>query len=199
MEQGQRTSGRQWGESLSEIRSDHVARYRWAAERVTGFVLDAACGCGYGSSILTESASGVVGVDLSPEAIKWACYYYPGPVYLVGDIQRGFLPGSQFDAVVSLETIEHLPNAYQALKTFARLSKTLIASVPNENVVAFRKEDHAHDEYPHVRHYTPSQLEDVLVDVGYTSFEWATQYGKDAKDVTDDKRDGHFILVHATR
>ena len=194
-------TGRQWGESLAEINADHIGRYRWAAKRIGGLVLDAACGTGYGSKILRDEgdATGVVGVDISPEAVKWACHHFPGPLYLVGDIQRGFFPGSRFEVVVSMETIEHLPSARLALKNFLRLSDQLVMSVPNEAVWAFKAEEHRFDKYPHVRHYTATELEDLLTDVGYTEFDWATQYDKNAEDVTDDKRDGRFILVHARR
>ena len=52
---------------------EHVIRYLFASQFVTSkTVLDAACGSGYGSSILLESgAKKVVGIDNSSEAIEY--------------------------------------------------------------------------------------------------------------------------------
>jgi hypothetical protein len=44
-------TSRQWGRFEGEIKRDHVNRYRFALDYVTGRTLDAACGCGYGSKI----------------------------------------------------------------------------------------------------------------------------------------------------
>jgi 2-polyprenyl-3-methyl-5-hydroxy-6-metoxy-1,4-benzoquinol methylase len=67
-----RDQSRQWGETVSEIKTDHVKRYELAAKYAKGRVLDAACGCGYGSSILYAMGTEVVAVDASADAIGWA-------------------------------------------------------------------------------------------------------------------------------
>ena len=71
--------------------------------------VDMACGEGYGSSVLARGAASVVGVDANPEAFEHARLRYRsdnlrferGPVESHGE------PGS-FDAVVFLQTIEHV-------------------------------------------------------------------------------------------
>lgn len=65
---------RQTGKYLEDIRSDHVERYVHAAKKVTGNVLDAGCGCGYGSYLLClkNAHVNVTGVDNSKEAIEYA-------------------------------------------------------------------------------------------------------------------------------
>lgn len=45
-------SERQMQSDPALIRADHTGRYRFASKLVSGNVLDAACGCGYGSHIL---------------------------------------------------------------------------------------------------------------------------------------------------
>ena len=54
-----------------EMEIEHYQRYRFAAAFVEGKkVLDAACGEGYGSSILSEKAKEVTGLDISAETVE---------------------------------------------------------------------------------------------------------------------------------
>ena len=56
-----------------EIWIEHWHRYHFAARLVAGKrVLDVACGEGYGTALLAESAAEVTGVDLSEAAIAHA-------------------------------------------------------------------------------------------------------------------------------
>lgn len=89
----------------------HFARYRWAKQFCKGKeVLDAACGCGYGTKILAEVATSVHGMDNNAEAIQYAWEHYTvenngfeeRSVYAISRIH------ARFDVVVSFETIEHL-------------------------------------------------------------------------------------------
>src|SRR5437016_12151292 len=51
----------------------HLAVYEWIAARVGGLrVIDMACGEGYGSAALAQSAERVVGVDANPKAHEHA-------------------------------------------------------------------------------------------------------------------------------
>ncbi|NNK38121.1 MAG: class I SAM-dependent methyltransferase, partial [Xanthomonadales bacterium] len=53
-------------ECVREIRYEHVHRYAFARELVSNRrVLDAACGEGYGSALLAQTARSVCGVDVS--------------------------------------------------------------------------------------------------------------------------------------
>lgn len=114
----------------------HAARYRFAGRWVAGKrVLDLACGVGYGSAILREAgATSVTGVDLSPEAIAYARgrYAAPGIEFVVSDGNQ-FTPERPFDVVVSLESIEHVPDArgfVRRLAGFLAPGGHLIGSVP---------------------------------------------------------------------
>lgn len=114
----------------------HLARYRFAANFVAGRrVLDIACGVGYGSALLREAgASSVLGVDLSPEAIGYANEHYAGDgIAFVQADAMTFEPHQSFDMVVSLETIEHLPDAAGFVKrliSFANPGGIVVGSVP---------------------------------------------------------------------
>lgn len=126
------------------------------------------------------SQKGVVtGVDCSKDAIDWANGYFQGPEYIHGRIEEKPWQG-QYQTVVSLETIEHLQDPSQALKAFreACVGK-FIVSVPNEEAYPFVAENFAGDEYPHHRHYTPTEFEDLLTSHGFKVEERFTQISKD--------------------
>src|SRR2546421_11896747 len=62
-----------------EIAYEHWHRYFFARRFVAGRrVLDAACGEGYGSALLSEGASDVVGVDIDAATVAHARANYPG-------------------------------------------------------------------------------------------------------------------------
>jgi len=65
-------------ECVREIWYEHVHRYAFARDLVAGLnVLDAACGEGYGSALLSTKAAHVTGVDISAQAIEHASACYP--------------------------------------------------------------------------------------------------------------------------
>src|SRR5581483_3154364 len=102
-------------EAVEASLQEHVARYRFARERVRGRILDVACGTGYGTAML-----GAVGVDLSLDALRYA-RRHPA-AYVAADAAR--LPfGRVFDAVVSFETIEHVADAGRFVSECARVLK----------------------------------------------------------------------------
>ena len=166
-------TSRQYGPTIADIRRDHVARYEFAARYTSGRVLDAACGCGYGSTILHNYGAirQVVGVDASQEAIDYANENYPGPTYILGKIEEAPWEGT-FRTIVSLETIEHMEyhDATRALRAFKAAlwpHGIVIVSVPNELRYPFNADKFKGDEYPHRRHYTPEQLDELLEGAGF--------------------------------
>lgn len=173
---------RQWGRSVHEISRDHVLRYELASNYAHGRILDAACGCGYGSSLLAQKGV-VTGVDYSPTAIDWAEENFHGPTFLLARIEDEPWEG-KFETVVSLETIEHMPNPESALKAFRRACiGRFIASVPNEERYPFKPEVFARDDSPHFRHYTPQQFETLLVSYGFTVLDRFNQDSKQKPEI----------------
>lgn len=157
---------RQQAPSLEGIHPGHVERYKFACRYVKGRVLDAACGCGYGSKMLEDAGCRVVAVDLENEAIQFARKHYSGPGYLIGDIMDTPWSG-KFDWIVSLETIEHLPEPGRALKIFRYHGNHLIISSPNQLFYPFNPAKFEGDRFPHLRHYTPKEFEDLLNEAGW--------------------------------
>jgi 2-polyprenyl-3-methyl-5-hydroxy-6-metoxy-1,4-benzoquinol methylase len=119
----------------------HLARYSWAASKLksTDMVLDAGCGSGYGSFILLGSCGGVMGVDLSQEAIDYAWrkaeqHRWPKIEYRHGDLSD-LKVDEVFDVVVCIEVIEHLCQEKQekfmkSLKDVLSVGGHLIITTP---------------------------------------------------------------------
>jgi 2-polyprenyl-3-methyl-5-hydroxy-6-metoxy-1,4-benzoquinol methylase len=99
----------------------HLAVYLWIAARVADLrVLDMACGEGYGSDTLARTAASVVGVEANPEAYEHArLRYLRANLRFVLGLVDSF--AEQADAVVFLQTIEHLQDPGAVLDRFRGL------------------------------------------------------------------------------
>jgi SAM-dependent methyltransferase len=99
----------------------HLVVYEWIAARVGGLrVIDMACGEGYGADVLARTAGSVVGVDANPEAHEHARLRYRRPnLRFARELVETF--SEPADAVVFLQTIEHLSDPGSALDHFASL------------------------------------------------------------------------------
>ncbi len=116
----------------------HLQRYRFAARYARpGRLLDIACGVGYGTRLLADEAPvdlTALGVDLSSDAVAYAQERYAGSRihYQAADAQVFEDPGG-FDTIVSLETIEHLPDPVRFIDRMVSLLNpggVFVASVP---------------------------------------------------------------------
>ncbi|MEO8704903.1 MAG: class I SAM-dependent methyltransferase [Kofleriaceae bacterium] len=130
----------------------HLERYEFAARHARpGRLLDLACGVGYGTRLVFDRGTGVeraLGVDLSAEAVGYARdrYAKPGIEFQTGNGLE-FEDRDGFDTVVSLETVEHVPEPGRLLDRLAALVRpggVLIASVPT-TPTAFVNPHHLHD------------------------------------------------------
>jgi 2-polyprenyl-3-methyl-5-hydroxy-6-metoxy-1,4-benzoquinol methylase len=112
----------------------HLVVYEWIAARVAGrSVIDMACGEGYGSNVLARVAASVVGVDANPEAFEHARLRYTAANLR---FERALVESfsEPADAVVFLQTIEHLQDPGATLAHFKRLLKDggrAFVSTPN--------------------------------------------------------------------
>ncbi|HEU4470471.1 MAG TPA: class I SAM-dependent methyltransferase [Flavisolibacter sp.] len=135
---------------------EHIRRYASARRFLYGKVLDFACGCGYGSHLLSTNpeVSKVVGVDKDEESIAWAkkefetakCEFRCVDVL---DLHE------KFDTLISLETIEHFENNdiyHQVLKN-CQIDQ-LILSYPNKKST----------------HFNPFHVRDVIAQDVCTAF-----------------------------
>ncbi|MCR9248208.1 MAG: class I SAM-dependent methyltransferase [bacterium] len=120
----------------------HLARYSIARGLCAGKrVLDISCGEGYGSSFLATEwgAAEVHGVDISEEAITRARQNFGDDRITFhcssADDLEDLFEAETFDLIVSLETMEHVPDAASFLATLGRLRKkdgAMVLSCPND-------------------------------------------------------------------
>ena len=114
----------------------HLKRYEFARTWCDGMhVLDAGCGVGYGSAFLAQTASRVVGVDQSEEAVAYARRRYgrPNVEFAIGDLLALDRPDAAFDVVCAFETIEHLRDQEGFLAEMRRVLRpggTFFVSTP---------------------------------------------------------------------
>jgi len=128
------------GYSNVSSQSEHIARYLFARSYAKGSILDLAASSCYGSSILASNGSNyVVSADLNADALLYGKTVFPRKNREAVRCDAGHLPFkiAAFDAIVSIETIEHLQNQAMFLKSVRRVLKPLgliILSTPNKIV-----------------------------------------------------------------
>jgi O-antigen biosynthesis protein len=173
------TGERQIGTKQKEIAINHRARYEWAGnvlrERLPkgAHVLDAACGCAYGSQMLAEMGFKVTCYDRSAEALEWSRFFTsPNVRFVQADVMDALKDNQKYDAAVSIETIEHIKNDQAWIDGLFKAVPYLVGTVPNQNVVAFDIEKHPF----HYRHYTKPEVIELFKD--WELSEWSTQYAK---------------------
>jgi len=125
--------GRDIHERVNRVTVSHIYRYMHANQFVHGCkVLDAACGSGYGSMMLTRARE-YVGIDLDPRAVAEATREFPEFTFKRGSIYDLPFEEASFSALTSFETLEHVDNPARALGEFARVLRPgalLVGSIP---------------------------------------------------------------------
>lgn len=144
---------------------EHTHRYLFAKEFARDkIILDIACGDGYGSSMLAESAKYVVGIDISFKTVVRGKKKYPSNnlSFLNGNATAIPLKDDSVDLIISFETIEHL-SEHQAM--FAELKRVLhpngllIISSPDKSV--YSDIIGYHNEF-HIKELYRKEFEDLL-------------------------------------
>lgn len=119
-------------------RQFHLDRYYFAQPFCEDkFVLDGACGTGYGTAILGEKARHAIGIDISADAVDYAnsTYGTKNVRFQQSTVEYTPFEDATFDVVVSFETVEHTLCPISHIMEIARLLETYngkaILSVPN--------------------------------------------------------------------
>lgn len=161
-----------------ESKARHISRYQWAARKLkerffrAGRIIDFACGTGYGSAILSEAAHEVYGRDKDEKAIQIADQRYSSTLvnFKVRDkIQRHLGDTTMFDAVVSIETIEHLENPGQFLQACKDLIipyGMLIISTP------LKSPDGRLRSRFHLKEYTKPEIGEMVRSYGFYGLDY---------------------------
>ncbi|MDQ3728940.1 MAG: class I SAM-dependent methyltransferase [Actinomycetota bacterium] len=139
----------------------HLVVYEWIAARTRGLrVADLACGEGYGSAVLARTAAQVTGVDANPEAHDHARLRYTAPNLrfersLVEDYSE------PCDAIVFLQTIEHIHDPGALLGAIAKAVPLAFVSTPNRLTLAPEGAEKSENPW-HLREYTAAEYSELL-------------------------------------
>jgi SAM-dependent methyltransferase len=141
----------------------HLAVYEWIGARVIGKrVLDMACGEGYGSAVLARGAESVLGVDANPDAFEHARLRYTAQNlhFERGMVENHGEPGS-YDAVVFLQTIEHVHDPVAVLRHFSSLlAEGGAAYISTPNVLTLAPPGAAKSDNPwHLKEYRAHEFD----------------------------------------
>jgi 2-polyprenyl-3-methyl-5-hydroxy-6-metoxy-1,4-benzoquinol methylase len=140
----------------------HLVVYEWIRDQVAGLrVIDMACGEGYGTAVLAGEAGAAVGVDANPEAHEHARLRYTGAnLRFARDLVETFAEPA--DAVVFLQTIEHVQNPDEVLERFKALvadSRSPVVFVSTPNVLTLAPDGAEKSGNPwHVKEYRPEEF-----------------------------------------
>jgi SAM-dependent methyltransferase len=139
----------------------HLAVYEWIAARCEGLrVADLACGEGYGSAVLATRASRVVGVDANPEAYEHArLKYRSANLRFERSLVESF--DEPCDAIVFLQTIEHMAEPRALLRRFGELAPLAFVSTPNRLTLAPPGAEKSDNPW-HLREYTLAEYRRLL-------------------------------------
>ena len=158
--------------------ANHIIRYQFAVNQLqskSGLnILDAACGVGYGSRFLADNLQGasITAVDRSRDALVIANKQFAtANIRFVEDdchTLQAAAAFSGFDAIVSFETLEHLPQPTHFLNSCFKNLKTggqLIVSTPNQLVSS---PEELNWEY-HEKEYTAAEFYGLLKESGFVN------------------------------
>lgn len=152
------------GADFSYDESRHLAAYYHARDLAAGKeVLDAGCGEGFGTQLLAASASYVLGIDYSEEAVRKARQEFALPNLEFRRLDVFELPrlGRAFDLVCNFQVLEHLREPLPFLRAVGAALKpggTLLLTTPN------RLTSVSENPY-HVKEYTEEELFSLLKEV----------------------------------
>ncbi|UQD56145.1 bifunctional 2-polyprenyl-6-hydroxyphenol methylase/3-demethylubiquinol 3-O-methyltransferase UbiG [Flavobacterium sp. K5-23] len=144
---------------------EHLHRYA-IAQKITNnkVVLDIASGEGYGSFLLSKSATKVFGVDIDEESINHAKVKYASSKnieFSVGSTDAIPLEDRSVDVVISFETIEHHDKHDLMMKEISRVLKkngVLLISSPEKSIYSSRDPNNPY----HIKELTLDDFSDLL-------------------------------------
>jgi SAM-dependent methyltransferase len=141
----------------------HLAVYEWVAAQVGGRrVIDMASGEGYGAAVLAAQAAAVVGVEANPDAFEHARLRYRRANLR---FERSLVEvyAEPCDAIVFLQTIEHVHDPDAVLEHFAAMltpGGAVFVSTPNVLTLAPPGAERSGNPW-HLREYRPEEFRDL--------------------------------------
>ncbi|MGA1868907.1 MAG: glycosyltransferase [bacterium] len=161
----------------SELTIEHYQRYLSLTNLIKNkVVVDAACGEGYGSSILSKYATYVYGVDINQETILHAREKYSdnkNTTFILASVTNIPLQSNSVDIFVSFETIEHIDEQSQELflseiKRLLKKDGILIISTPDKSLYS---DAHGYSNEFHIKEFYKDEFNKFLLQFfNYTYF-----------------------------
>lgn len=148
----------------------HLRNYIFAQRYSAGTqrVLDLGCGTGYGTILLARGAGEVIGVDYDADAIAYCNTHNKtaNAQFRVMDCRRLDFEAESFDAVVSVQVIEHIAEWETMLGEVKRVLKKggiLVLTTPNRLTTQLQEASSQQLHYAfHVNEMDAKQLYDRL-------------------------------------
>ena len=162
---GERTLPAIWHENYWFRR--HLVAYEWVrAAAPRGIVLEAGCGEGYGAALLAPGRAGVLALDYDRSTVRHVRRAHPKIPVLQGNLVSLPLMDGCLEAVVSLQTLEHLWDQHAFLAECARVLRPgglLAVSTPNRLTFSPGMQPGQRPRNPfHTRELAPDELVDLL-------------------------------------
>lgn len=167
------------------LRFWHTSRFKEVGKLIEssgGKILDIGCADGaFTRTILDKSkANQIIGIDVLKSSVDWANKHWKNKKmkFLLGDAHCLKFKNQTFDAVFSLESLEHVLEPLKVLQEVHRVTKKggyIIILVPSENFLFqfawwLRRKFLAKDiwEHTHLHNYSNGFLEELLERAGFT-------------------------------
>lgn len=156
------------------IKLEHCGRYVFARDFILkknlATVLDIACANGYGTEILAKVCDKIIGVDKNDKYLKIARKRkIKNANFVLFDINSNILENEKVDLIVSFETIEHIENTKNFMKSIqSNLKKGgyLLLSVPNEKYEQL--DQFGNIIYPYHKHiFSKKEIINLLNEYGF--------------------------------
>ena len=151
----------------------HEAVYDWIVQQnVTGTLVEAGSGEGYGAELLRSAGAQVVAVDYDEAAITHLRNRYPGVAGIRANLVDLPLPNDSVDHLVSLQVIEHLwdlPEFFREAHRVLRPGGQIVVSTPNRLTFSPGLERGEKPTNPfHVEEFDSGQIAPLLTEAGFT-------------------------------
>lgn len=163
-------------------------------------VLDVACGLGSGTSYLAKQAKKVIGVDISEETINMCKNKYldqKNIKFINKDIYELNFNNNYFDLIISIHTMEHLPDEQgflERINNWLKPDGIVIIEVPLSKDYPFKEIDEPFRK-GHIREYKTDEFINLLK----TKFIIEITYGVTRNFYTDVSKARDSVMVIARK
>jgi len=125
-----------------------------------GNILDVGCGDGRLTKIILKKNKEVKGCDIEEPNGK------EGFNYFILDLDSEFKINEKFEVVIFSDVLEHLKNPKNVLEKFAKISKRMIISLPNNDFLLYKLfpsiENPSHEYSPHLHHWNVESFKKII-------------------------------------